>query len=178
MGKVATRFGRLAGAAALCLCLPLLAGATGRLTSLDGRILAAHNRERSDAGLPAMRWDAALAADAAEWGEQLAAMDDIEHSPDDPDDEDPQGENLWLGTSGYFTPEQMVGMWVEEKRHFVARPIPYASKTGNFDDVGHYTQLMWRETGEVGCALTEGAENEILVCRYSTAGNVEGERAF
>jgi hypothetical protein len=178
MGKIADRFGRIAAATALCLSLPFLAGATGRLTSLDQRLLAAHNRERSDAGLPVMRWDDALAADAAQWGEQLAAVDDIEHSPDDPDDEDPQGENLWLGTSGYFTPEQMVGMWVDEKSNYVPRPIPYASKTGNFDDVGHYTQLMWRETGKVGCALAHGRENEILVCRYSTAGNVEGERTF
>ena len=162
----------------MCLTLPLLAGATGRLSSLDQRLLAAHNRERSDAGLPAMRWDDSLAADAAQWGEQLAAIDDIEHSPDDPDAADPQGENLWLGTRGHFTPEQMVGMWVEEKRHFVPRPIPYSSRTGNFDDVGHYTQVMWRDTGRVGCALADGQAHEILVCRYSTAGNVEGEQAF
>ena len=164
--------------AALCLSAPLIVGSTGRLTSLDQRLLAAHNRERSDAGLSPMRWDPALAADAAEWGSELAAIDDIEHSPDDPEDDEPQGENLWLGTTGYFTPEQMVGMWVEEKRHYVPRPIPYSSRTGNFDDVGHYTQLMWRETGKVGCALAKGEENEILVCRYSSAGNVEGERPF
>jgi hypothetical protein len=178
MGKGSGRFGRIAAAAALCLTLPLLGGATGRLSSLDQRLLAAHNRERTDAELPPMRWDSALAADAAEWGEQLAAIDDIEHSPDDPDDEDPQGENLWLGTRGHFTPEQMVGMWVEEKRHYVARPIPFSSRTGNFDDVGHYTQLMWRDTGRVGCALSEGNAHEILVCRYAAAGNVEGERPF
>jgi hypothetical protein len=178
MGKAAGRFGRISAAAALCLTLPLLAGATGRLSSLDQRLLAAHNRERSEAGLPAMRWDPALAADAAEWGEQLAAIDEIEHSPDDPEDDDPQGENLWLGTSGHFTPEQMVGMWVEEKRHFVPKPIPFSSRTGNFDDVGHYTQVMWRDTGRVGCALANGEAHEILVCRYSQAGNVEGEQAF
>ncbi|HEY7810680.1 MAG TPA: CAP domain-containing protein [Allosphingosinicella sp.] len=178
MGEGLHRLGRIAAVAALCAAAPVLIGSTGRLTSLDERLLAAHNRERTGAGLPAMRWDASLAADAAEWGEELAAVDDIEHSPDDPEDPEPQGENLWLGTSGYFTPEQMVGMWAEEKRHFVPRPIPYSSRTGNFDDVGHYTQLMWRETGKVGCALAKGQENEILVCRYSAAGNVEGEQAF
>jgi hypothetical protein len=178
MGKGFDRVGRIAAALALCVSLPLLAGANGRLTSLDQRLLAAHNRERTDAGLPAMRWDPALAADAAEWGEELAPTDDIEHSPDDPEDPDPQGENLWLGTRGHFTPEQMVGMWVEEKRHFVPRPIPFSSKTGNFDDVGHYTQVMWRDTGRVGCALANGDEHEILVCRYAAAGNVEGEQAF
>ena len=178
MGEGAAKKIRIAALMALCLSAPLLTGATGRLTSLDSRVLAAHNRERTDAGLPQLRWDPALAADAAEWGEELAAIDDIEHAPDDPDDPEPQGENLWLGSRGHFAPEQMVGMWIEEKKHYVARPIPYSSRTGKFDDVGHYTQLMWRDTGKIGCALANGRAHEILVCRYSTAGNVEGERPF
>ena len=178
MGIAARKQGKLAAIVALTLAAPFVQGSTGRLTSLDDRLLAAHNGERAAAGLPAMDWDPELAAEAAEWGGELAKIEAIEHSPDDPEDPDPQGENLWLGTNGHFTPEQMVGMWVEEKRHFVPRPIPFSSRTGNFDDVGHYTQVMWRDTRQVGCALAKGQENEILVCRYSAAGNVEGEQAF
>ena len=165
-------------AAAMLLVAPLIVGSTGRLTSLDDRLLAAHNRERAAAGLPPLAWDQALAADAADGGDGLAAIDDIQHYPDDPEDPEPQGENLWLGTSGYYSPEAMVGMWIEEKKHFVPGVFPANSRTGNLDDVGHYTQLMWRDTGRVGCALAEGSEDEILVCRYSTAGNVMGERVF
>jgi hypothetical protein len=162
----------------MTVAAPFLLGATGRLTSLDARLLAAHNRERASANLPALQWDQSLVADSAEWGEALAAIDDIEHSPDDPNDPDPQGENLWMGTSGYFAPEQMVGMWIEEKKHFVPGVFPANSRTGNLDDVGHYTQVMWRDTNRVGCALVDTDANEILVCRYLTAGNVEGERPF
>lgn len=169
---------RIAAAALLALAAPLIGGATGRLTGLDGRLLAAHNRERTEAGLPALRWDPALAGDAASWGEALVDLNDIEHSPDDPDDPDPQGENLWLGSKGHFAPEQMVGMWIEEKRHFRPGIFPDNSITGDLEDVGHYTQLMWRETGKVGCALAESEDYEILVCRYAAAGNVEGERPF
>jgi hypothetical protein len=178
MGVSRDRGRRRAFAAALLLAAPLLIGTTGRLTRLDDRVLAAHNRERVTAGLPALRWDDRLAASAADWGVELAAIDDIEHSPDDPDDPDPEGENLWLGTAGYYAPEDMVGMWIEEKKHFLPGVFPANSRTGNLDDVGHYTQLMWRDTNRVGCALTSSAENEILVCRYLTAGNVEGERPF
>ena len=178
MARMRRAWGRAAAAGFLLLAAPLLGGATGRLTSLDARLLAAHNRERAEAGLPALRWDPELAGEAAEWGAALAEIDDIEHSPDDPDDPDPQGENLWLGTTGYFAPEAMVGMWIEEKKHFVPGAFPANSRTGNVDDVGHYTQLMWRDTGRVGCALATSADNEILVCRYLTAGNVEGERPF
>ena len=168
---------RLAAAAALALAAPLLVGGTGRLTSLDQRLLAAHTRERSAAGIPALAWDPVLAAEAAGWGEELAAAGAFEHS-DDLDGEDPQGENLWAGTRGAYAPEEMVGGWIEEKKHFRTGRFPDNSATGDFADVGHYTQLMWRESDRVGCALAEGAEEEVLVCRYRTAGNVVGERPF
>ena len=35
------------------------------LSNLQGRLLALHNRERAAVGVPALRWDARLAADAA-----------------------------------------------------------------------------------------------------------------
>ena len=173
-----TKAARLAAAAALALASPLIVGGTGRLTSLDERLLAAHNRERSAAGIEPLAWDPALAVEAAAWGGELAASGDFEHADFDPDDPDPQGENLWAGTRGAFTPEQMVGLWIEEKKLFRAGRFPDNSATGRFEDVGHYTQLMWRETDRVGCALAKGAEEEVLVCRYRTAGNVEGERPF
>ena len=72
----------------------------------------------------------------------------------------------------------MVEGWIEEKKYFRPGRFPDNSTTGDFADVGHYTQLMWRETGRVGCALAEGAAEEVLVCRYRTAGNVVGERPF
>ena len=169
---------RLAAVAALLLSAPLMLGTTGRLTSLDARVLAAHNRERSAAGLPALEWDDTLAADAATWGQGLAAAGDLEHEEVDPEDDDPEGENLWLGTRGAYTPEEMVGMWVEEKKDFRPGIFPNNSRTGSFEDVGHYTQLMWRATGKVGCALADGRPYEVLVCRYREAGNVEGERPF
>ena len=168
---------RRAAAAALALAAPLLIGGTGRLTSLDSRLLAAHNRERDSAGIAALAWDPALAAEAAAWGEALAATGAFEHA-DTGDEDDPQGENLWAGTRGAYSPEEMVEGWIEEKKAYRPGRFPDNSLTGDFADVGHYTQLMWRETGRVGCALAEGAVEEVLVCRYRTAGNVVGEVPF
>jgi hypothetical protein len=42
--------------------------------------------------------------------------------------------------------------------------------------VGHYTQLIWPTTREVGCAVAKGQGNDVLVCRYAPAGNVLGEK--
>jgi hypothetical protein len=162
---------------ALLAAAPLLQGSTGLSSRFDARVLAAHNRERAAAGLQPLAWDEDLAAHAAEWGEHLAATGELEHADDDPGN-DPQGENLWLGTKGHFPPEEMVGMWIEEKKYYRPGIFPAVSRTGNLDDVGHYTQLMWRRTGRVGCALSRGDDYDVLVCRYLEAGNVIGERAF
>jgi len=37
---------------------------------------------------------------------------------------------------------------------------------------------MWRDTRAVGCAIARGAREDVLVCRYSQAGNYIGERPF
>jgi hypothetical protein len=118
-----------------------------------------------------------LAAEAAAWGGELAASGAFEHAPDR-GEADPQGENLWAGTRGAYAPEEMVDGWIEEKQQFRPGRFPDNSRTGDYEDVGHYTQLMWRDTDRVGCALAAGAEEEVLVCRYRTAGNVVGEVPF
>ena len=167
---------RLAASLTLAACALLLQG--GRTPTTAERLLAAHNAERFHAGIPALAWDDSLAASAAEWGTHLAALNDLEHSSDNPRDSDPQGENLFLGTRGYFSPEQMVGMWIEEKKDYKPGVFPANSRTGRFEDVGHYTQLMWRSTDRVGCAITRNQDYDFLVCRYLEGGNVIGERPF
>ena len=80
------------------------------------------------------------------------------------------------GTRGYYAPEAMVDAWVREKRYFKPGVFPYNSTTGRVEDVGHYTQLVWRATSQVGCAEAASAAEDILVCRYAEAGNYIGER--
>ncbi len=151
---------------------PLLLGALGPRENLDMRILAAHNRERELAGAPPLKWNPALAENARKWAQHLAATGSFAHSPDGPV---PEGENLWAGTKGYYQPEAMVGLWIAEKRHFRPAAFPLNSTTGNVEDVGHYTQVIWAKTDQVGCALAAGHEEDVLVCRYTRAGNVVGE---
>ncbi len=170
--------GKLLLTALLVGVMPLMQGNLGRLDNLAERSLAAHNRERDALGIPALEWDEGLARDAEAWADRLVHVGHLVHSPDNPTDPDPQGENLWAGTSGYYSPESMVGLWVGEKRNFRPGIFPANSLTGQLEDVGHYTQLVWRSTRRVGCALAQGPRDEFLVCRYSEGGNVMGERPF
>lgn len=168
---------RQVAAATLCLAAPVLLGSVGPRTNFDERILAAHNRERTAAGISPLRWSPVLAVDARRWAAELATAGRFEHSPDEPG-ANPQGENLWGGTPGHYMPEDMVGLWTAEKRFFKPGVFPANSRTGRVEDVSHYTQMMWRGSGNVGCALGRGRREEVLVCRYSNAGNVIGSRPF
>lgn len=88
------------------------------------------------------------------------------------------GENLWMGAARYYGADVMVGGFVAEQRHFRNGTFPHVSATGNWRDVGHYTQVIWRGTREVGCAVARGGSNDFLVCRYWPAGNVYNQRVF
>ena len=173
-----TKAAKLAGALALTLAAPFAQGATGVENNLEARLLASHNRERSSLGIPPLVWDRKLARDAQAYAFHLAEVGYLVHSEDDPADADPQGENLWAGTSGYYGPEAMVGLWIEEKKDFKPGIFPNNSISGDLEQVGHYTQLMWRSSHSVGCAAVRGAQDDFLVCRYSEGGNVIGEQPF
>ncbi len=163
--------GRILSTALLGLSAPLMIGSIDRTANLDERLLAEHNRERARIGVPALAWDEELAADAAAWARTLASTGSFRHSASRL-----QGENLWGGTPGAWAPEDMVGYWVAEKRDYKPGVFPAVSKSSDLANVGHYTQLIWRNTRRVGCALALGAREDVLVCRYAEGGNVIGER--
>lgn len=172
------RLKRVALALGLAAAAPSLLATSDPTGNLAARVLAAHNRERAALDIRPLRWNPTLAADAAAWGRHLAAVGRLVHYQEAPDDDDPQGENLWAGTKGHYGLEAMVGLWIAEKRNFRPGIFPANSRTGDLEDVGHYTQLVWRSSGEVGCALVHGRADDFFVCRYAEGGNVLGEAPF
>ena len=136
------------------------------------RLLVAHNGERASRGVPPLLWDPFLAAAADRYAGYMARTGFWGHS--DRAARGGAGENLWMGSRGAFTPEQMVGGWLSERRHYRHGVFPHVSRSRNWGDVGHYTQLIWRTTTRVGCAIRSSRHHDYLVCRYSPAGNVVG----
>jgi uncharacterized protein YkwD len=137
------------------------------------RVLRAHNQPRAELGLAPLRWNDGLAADAAIWARQLGRQRRLEHER-----QHGEGENLWMGTAGGFSYEQMVGSWAGERALYRHGVFPEVSTTGSWHDVGHYTQMVWRDTTEVGCAMAYDHGWDYLVCRYTPAGNWIGQRAY
>jgi hypothetical protein len=141
-------------------------------TAVAMRVVAIHNQLRARAGVQPLYWDRALASSAEAYASQLARTGQWQHSP--PENRPGQGENLWMGTRGGFTIDQMIGSWAAEGRMFRPGRFPDVSRTGDWGQVGHFTQMIWPGSVRVGCGLRSSVRFDYLVCRYSPAGNVTG----
>ncbi|EED18728.1 extracellular SCP domain protein Pry1, putative [Talaromyces stipitatus ATCC 10500] len=93
----------------------------------------------------------------------------------------PYGENL---AEGYSNVTAAVDAWaIESKKYDYNRPTGFSEKTG------HFTQLVWKATTDVGCGLADCSANLngdnggktgkavgwFLVCEYWPPGNVVGD---
>ncbi len=137
-------------------------------------ILQAHNNYRSVLQEPSLVWSADLARDALAWAQHLASINKMEH---DASIRGREGENLFVGTANSYSYADMVGMWGNEKRSFKYDIFPNCT-TKRSEVVGHYTQIVWKNTQSVGCALASNGQTDFLVCRYSPPGNIVGEKPY
>jgi uncharacterized protein YkwD len=134
---------------------------------LSREMLAAHNEVRARIGVAPLSWSEKLAALAQEWADSLVARRQFVHRP-----KSGYGENLFEITGASLSAVQVVNAWASESRSY-----DYA--TNNCRGVcGHYTQIVWRDTKEVGCAVGRGAGREVWVCNYAPPGNWSGKRPY
>jgi hypothetical protein len=163
---------RLSGLAIIMAATPGIAQDNDLMQARQQEWLAAHNAARTEVGFAPLRWSAELAEDAGTWANHLVSQRLFHHAPEEV--LKGQGENLWRGTRGSYSPEQMIFYFVTEKHNFRTGVFPDVSRTGRWRDVGHYTQIIWPKTRKVGCALAADRDQEVLVCRYWPAGNIMG----
>lgn len=161
---------------------PLVVGDSDAPAGADPRlatILAAHNAARARAmpapspALPDMTWDPALAAEAQAYADQCNFDHDRNRGS--------VGENLAVNSpAGWRDAVAVVESWESEVADY--------DYDGNHcsDVCGHYTQIVWRESVELGCgvATCDGIngftsnQGEIWVCRYRAPGNFNGRRPY
>lgn len=138
-------------------------------SSFSQTLLDAHNVYRAQVGVPSLSWSPSLATSAQQWANQLAAQDSgLRHSNTE------AGENVAWGTpSAYFSLTDHVDAWAAEQNNNYIPGIPYAQAEAQATGViGHYTQIVWRNTTEVGCGVAVSAsDGEFLVCQYNPPGN-------
>jgi hypothetical protein len=138
-------------------------------------ITDAHNAVRAmvqtATPLPPLTWSEALEATAAAYGAMCINVDAypmiMDHNPNRSMGHPYQvGENIYA-SGGPATAQGAVMVWAAEKAQYTY-PNGYSPATG------HYTQLVWRATREVGCALVNCPNitfPNTIICDYGPAGN-------
>ena len=148
---------------------------------LRDTVLASHNMARARFGVP-RRWGGATSSPPPRWVMRaLWRSTGIYGHDQTPGRRKTSGENLWRGQRGLFSYDVMVGGMVEEARCFRPGVFPDNSCTGEWHDVGHYTQIVWPATTEVGCALASSRDDRLsglpLFARREQGRRVPGEWA-
>jgi pathogenesis-related protein 1 len=156
--------------------IPDSASIGSNLTSQEAEeVLRLHNKARAEVGVGPLQWSRKLAIYAQEWADRLASTDcQLEHRPDSGPWKQQYGENLYMGTAGYYDAADAVEAWVAEKQLYNGEPLTFS----NWNDVAHYTQIVWDDTQHVGCAAAECQGNLIVVCNYDPPGNVLGQKPY
>ncbi len=155
-----------------------------RLDDFQKTILERHNYYRGIAGIPLMKWNPGIAQNAQKWANQLKGrgckMAHSSHSfRGDVAGHSYLGENLyWAWSSATVTPDasraqNSVDSWYSEIADFQysakGTNCPLRGKKGM---IGHFTQLMWDKSVELGCAHAVcGGTSLVIVCQYGPGGN-------
>lgn len=147
--------------------------------------VTAHNKWRTEAGVKEeLSYSPALAATAQAWANTLKQTNQCRMRHSKPSGQ--YGENLYWASAMTWsdgrlelqkvTPEKVVNSWAGEMADY-----DYANNRCAPGKVcGHYTQVVWRTTRMVGCAMAvcEDTKDQIWVCQYQPAGNWAGRKPY
>ncbi|KAL9543690.1 hypothetical protein MBANPS3_007994 [Mucor bainieri] len=130
-------------------------------STVKSQALAAHNKYRTKHHVPKLKWSVKLAEHARTVTTSCV-----------------YGHNVMRGTGqniayGYPSMKAVVDAWYNEVSNY-----NYASGQAlNGKVTGHFTQVVWKGTTEVGCAATycSNLRATYYVCDYSPPGNYYGE---
>ncbi|KAF8161394.1 CAP domain-containing protein [Crassisporium funariophilum] len=131
------------------------------------QVLAQHNSARARYGARPLAWNAALYQEALPWAQSCK----FGHSA-------PQGrygENLYAATGNPGIADA-VNTWMAEASKYNYNQPAFSAATG------HFTQIVWKGTTQVACAIAAcpagailPAPTKYIVCRYAPPGNFEGQ---
>lgn len=145
-------------------------------------MLAAHNTLRRNTAtaetqrlgqavtIPDLTWNAAAAAVAQAWANNLLATNTFAHNPNAGN----FGENIYSesGSDPATSGDRAFGSWAAEAASYSWDTNACAA------DCVHYTQIIWAGTTSVGCGMATNGTRTIWVCDYAPPGNIIGQRPY
>lgn len=127
-------------------------------SDLANTVLAVHNRERAAVGVAPLVWSDELAAGAKTWAEHLVTTGTFAYDTAIA----PKGENIAQARGAGFHSEQLMQIWVNEKKNWNGAPVT----DKNLYPIGNYVQMISPASKAVGCATASSGGTVDLVCRY------------
>src|SRR5919197_5765685 len=138
------------------------------LAAFRAAALKQHNVYRAKHGVPPLVLNTQLNDVAQHYAAQLARTNRLVHS-----DNTRYGENLYaFGSSGQALPraEAVVDRWYSEVKDY------NFNKPGFHMGTGHFTQLVWKSSQELGMGIAQAADGTwYVVGNYSPPGNISGQ---
>jgi pathogenesis-related protein 1 len=158
--------------------------------ALIDQFVAAHNaaRARTDLDplpspvLPPVSWDPILADAAYNYLSKCISTDGklVDHNQNRTKDYAALGgtvyvgENIYASSGNTVMPRDAVDSWMSEKSAYV-----YGS--GDLTKAGHYTQVVWRDSVQIGCAIVNcpsASYSDTILCDYAPGGNINGQNPY
>lgn len=173
------------------LVMSLIAVEPGEVLSGESEEMAgmtdAHNDVRSVLNIPGLVWSDKLAVVAEEWATHLAENNgcEMQHRPRTGKDARPFGENIYWASALQWSdgkseiqdisPNRVVKSWADEVDDYDY----HRNSCRNGKVCGHYTQVVWKDSKELGCGKAICADqSQIWVCNYDPPGNYIGRRPY
>jgi uncharacterized protein YkwD len=150
-----------------------------QISQIDAqKFLDHHNKVRKEVGAEKLTWSNSLSAYAQQWADQLAQYKNcrLVHSDGIDNSGKSIGENLFWGSDKtVYKPNDASISWYEEISNYRGQPIGGPG----FGKYGHYTQMIWKTTKEVGVGVAYCSNGGIIVCaNYYPAGNFTGQTPY
>ena len=138
-------------------------------------LVSTHNTKRKKHGAPSLTKLAAIASKCQTTANNCKSKQDLIHSTDYYNNE-PVGQNLFLMGGAAPTGSYITEDWYSEN-------VNYNYNTGeskNGGEIGHFTQLVWKKSLNIGCAYAVGTwkgynPSYFVCCNYFPAGNYIGQ---
>ncbi|XP_067940798.1 uncharacterized protein [Watersipora subatra] len=134
--------------------------------------LAAHNEKRKKHGVSKLKLNQTLCLLAENWAKVLLSSGNLKHSNAEHNGS-PLGENIAAktstGTHCEYTAHEAVDQWYSEIKDYDFSGHSTGIKTG------HFSQVVWKDSKELGVAMVSKGGKCIVVANYHPAGNYVGK---
>jgi uncharacterized protein YkwD len=149
---------RIIGSIGAVALIVFVGSAEDTVPTLAHEMLRTHNAVRQKTGVPPLKWSDKLASSGA------SRMQGI------------PGQNIAYTTPpGRASGADIVAAWAAEITN-------YDHEKNSCIDAKlrchHYTQVVWRNTNLLGCAVAHDAQRDIWVCDYDPPGNDAAESPY